>query len=80
MVEKGGKSRTVANRRMKWQRKKEWELLYLGDLGDGSHLQNLEEPLVIGENALDFEGDGTDELLSKERNGLVRGTEEKEDG
>ena len=44
--------------------------MYLGDLGDGSHLQNLEEPLVIGEDALDFEGGGTDEFLSEERNGL----------
>ena len=70
MAEKGGKPRTVANRRMKWQRKKEWELLYLGDLRDGSHLQNLEQPLVIGENALDFKGGGMDEFLSKKRNGL----------
>ena len=29
-----------------------------------------EKPLVIGEDALDFEGGGTDEFLSKERNGL----------
>ena len=70
MAEKGGKPRTVANRRMKWQRKKEWELLYLGDLRDGSHLQNLEQPLVIRENALDFKGGGMDEFLSKKRNGL----------
>ena len=70
MVGKGGKSGTVADRKMKWQRKKEWELLYLGDLGDGSHLQNLEQPLVIGENALDFKGGGMDEFLSKKRNGL----------
>ena len=55
---------------MKWQRKKEWELLYLGDLGDGSHLQNLEEPLVIGEDALKFGGGGADEFLNREKDGL----------
>ena len=44
------------------------ESLYLGNLRDGSHLQNQEEPLVIGEDALDFEGGGTDEFLSKEKN------------
>ena len=51
---------------MKWQCKKELELLYLGDLGDGSHLQNLEEPLVIREDALKFGGGGADEFLNRE--------------
>ena len=55
---------------MKWQCKKEWELLYLGDLGDGSHLQNQEEPLVIGEDALNFGGGRADEFLNRERDGL----------
>jgi hypothetical protein len=55
---------------LKWQRKREWEFLYLGDLGDGSHLQNQEEPLVIGEDALNFGGGRADEFLNRERVGL----------
>ena len=44
--------------------------MYLGDLGDGSHLQSLGESLVIGEDVLSFRGGGADEFLNREENSL----------
>ena len=43
--------------------------MYLGDLGDGSHLQSLGESLVIGEDVRSFRGGGADEFLSRGGNG-----------
>ena len=45
-------------------------MLYLGNLGDGSHLQSLGESLVIGEDVLSFRGGGADEFLNREKDGL----------
>ena len=54
--------------------------MYLGDLGDGSHLQSLGESLVIGEDVLSFRGGGADEFLNGEKDGLGVEAVEKKGG
>ena len=44
-------------------------MLYLGDLGDGSHLQTWGKFRVLGEDALGFGGGGADEFLNGEEDG-----------
>ena len=54
-------------------------MLYLGDLGDGSHLQTWGKFRVLGEDALGFGGGGADEFLSREKDGPSgRGCREEE--